>query len=463
METSSIMPQKVSLTLDQAFAYTPIGVFHYRILLLCGFAFMADALEVNLLSFLSTCAGDEWNLSNSEIASLTSSVFFGIVVGSLFWGIIADRYGRKLTFLIVCFVISIGGFASGLAPTYGWLLSIRMIVGFAIGGANIPFDLLAEFLPANSRGGFLVFIEMFWTIGTLYVGGMAWAFLDTGGWRLLTYVTAIPVALTSVISIYYLPESPRWLLMKGRNKEAEDIVRAAALVNGVTMPDFSLVVDDVDGADVKDAEYTELVRTSAYRKVTFPLWTVWAVFGFTYYGLILLVSRIYEVGEDDNNDKDDSDKTCHFDYADIFINSLSEIAGIFFAVSIIDRWGRRRMQQVTYGLSGVAVFFIGTGFGRTAVMIIGGLGRMNIMAASIGTWVMTPELYNTEMRTVGHAAAVSISKFGAFVAPYVVVSDLSVLSVGVIFSICNIIGAIAVSLLPETKGTYCCIFTCSLT
>ena len=63
-----------------------MSYYQIRLLFVCGFAFMADSLEVNLLSFLATCAGDEWSLNNAERAAITGSVFAGVLVGTIFWG-----------------------------------------------------------------------------------------------------------------------------------------------------------------------------------------------------------------------------------------------------------------------------------------------------------------------------------------------------------------------------------------
>lgn len=145
---------------------------------------------------------------------------------------------------IACGVISAGGFLSGAAPNYAALISFRALVGFGIGGANIPFDLLAEFLPSSHRGQFLIYIEYFWTFGSLFVSGLAWASLSRYGWRFLTIMTAIPVTATSLFSVWCLPESPRWLLLKGRISEAEDVVRQAAAVNGIKMVVAAVNSDD---------------------------------------------------------------------------------------------------------------------------------------------------------------------------------------------------------------------------
>lgn len=169
------------LTLDDALEMNPLGRFHYGMLLLCGLAFASDALEVNLLSYLSTCAGSEFDLTPTQEASVSSVVFAGIMLGASFWGAFANAYGRKIAFLISCLIISLGGFITAAAPSYAWLLVIRLVVGFGIGGSPISFDLLAEFMPISHRGMFLMAIEFFWTFGSMFVNGMAWAFLDSAG------------------------------------------------------------------------------------------------------------------------------------------------------------------------------------------------------------------------------------------------------------------------------------------
>lgn len=104
---------------------------------------------MSLLSFVATCAGIDWNLSGSEIASITSIVFAGELFGSMFWGPIADKYGRRVAFILgslhfqscVVFtcqyvgsaVIAVSGFLSGFSPNFTWLLIFRGLVGFGVG------------------------------------------------------------------------------------------------------------------------------------------------------------------------------------------------------------------------------------------------------------------------------------------------------------------------------------------
>jgi putative MFS transporter len=98
-------------------------------------------------------------------------------------------------------LISGAGLASGVSPNYTFLIICRATVGFGVGGAVVPFDLLAEFLPNNHRGKFLIYIEGFWTVGSIFVAGVAWWMLSSGGWRLLTIITAIPVTCATATTV----------------------------------------------------------------------------------------------------------------------------------------------------------------------------------------------------------------------------------------------------------------------
>lgn len=369
-------------TVDSVLETIPVSYFHYRLLVICGLAFMADAMEVSLLSYLSTCAGDEWNLDNAQKAAITSVVFAGEMAGSLFWGPIADKFGRKIAFLLACSLISVGGFLSGASPSYGWLLFFRAVVGFGVGGLNVPFDLLAEFVPVSHRGTFLMNIEYFWTFGSLFVNGVAWGMLSQSGWRALAYITAVPVTVASLACFWFLPESPRWLLINGRKDEAEKILRDVARFSGVDLQAFNLV-NDGESNSTSEGVYIDLVKTPAARRLSFPLWAVWMTFGFTYYGIILLVTRLYTAASTSASGDDGS--TCNFTYSFIFINSCSELVGVFLASIVIDRWGRSRTQTVFYLLAGFSVALMGIKQGVASVTAIAFIGRMGAMAASVSS------------------------------------------------------------------------------
>lgn len=366
--------------MEEALDLNATGVFQFRLFVICGLAFMTDSLGVNLLSFLTTCAAAEWKLSSSAQAILTSVVFVGMVVGSIFWGRFADEFGRKRTLLYSCLLVTIGGFASAIAPSYVCLVLFRAVAGFGIGGASIPFDLLAEFLSSSARSCYLVYMGIFWTLGSMFVAGMAWIVLPVLGWRMLAFVTTVPVLITTALAYTYLPESPRWLLSKDREPEAIRILREAALVNGINLPEFTIAGSMHDTEINRDGSYRDLIRTKAARRITFPLWAIWALFGFTYYGIILFVSRVY-------SNQDDilasGVPKCEFNYAAIFYNAAAEIVSVFISAGLIERLGRVKSQSVFYVIGGLGVLLMGMEFSPGAVLFFSIVARMGINSALV--------------------------------------------------------------------------------
>jgi hypothetical protein len=350
----------------------------------------------------------------------------------------------------------------------------------------------------------------------MFVSGCAWAFLSQQGWRLLAGITVIPISVITLISFWYLPESPRWLMSQGRTEDALEEVEKSYVMNGYSV--YSVVgtnirligeeeyansqknseldpfhpnnvqinplLSDTENsvpssaspitpstthhdnytfpqnddhhtntmhneqhhAATEEVSYWKLIADPALRRITIPLWAVWMLFGFTYYGIILFVSRVYSTSDEDDGTK------CSFDYSAIFINSLSELLGTTLAILLIERIGRVKLQVIFYFLAGLFVALVGVKMSPSGTIAVGFLGRLAVMTASNATWVLTPELYSTEYRTFGHAVCVVNSKIGAFISPYIVISSASIPAVATILGIANGIAALFAYTLPETAG-----------
>jgi MFS family permease len=372
----------------------PITSFHHVLLIICSLSFMTDAIEVNLLSYISPCAGADFNLSEQEQATVVSVVFAGQLIGSLFWGPFADHFGRRTAFFYAALIITLFSFASAFSTNYIMLLLFRGIVGFGVGGCAVPFDILAEFIPTKFRGKYLMYIQYFWTFGSLLIIGIAWGLLSTQGWRVVTFLGAVPVGVCCLLCYVLLPESPRWLVVKGRYDEAESVLKLAAKKCGITLRPFRLQSEDVGNIIPQQAslglsctklcnfsEYYELIRTQKARRISLPLWVIWIIFGFTYYGIILFVNQIYSTSKSSSDSS--SSSGCSFDFQFIFYSSLSEIVATAIVVPCIDRLGRIRTQIVFYLLSGIAVILMSMPFSFYTVFVIGLIGRISISGASV--------------------------------------------------------------------------------
>jgi hypothetical protein len=107
------------------------------------------------------------------------------------------------------------------------------------------------------------------------------------------------------------------------------------------------------------------------RTISFAIWTIWIGFGFTYYGIILLISRIYSMNENNDNDSNDNDDTatCSFEYLPIFVSSISEFIGIALGTCVIDRLGRVNSQFIFYSVTGISVLICAFDLSRYTLLI----------------------------------------------------------------------------------------------
>jgi MFS family permease len=280
----------------------------------------------------------------------------------------------------------------------------------------------------------------------VFVASFAWILLSRGySWRILVYVTAAPVALSSIASILYLPESPRWLVVQGRHKEAQEVIRAACEVNKTPMREFHLLDRPLPDDQAPISEFFK----ASHLRVSVPLWIVSMCFGFCYYGVILFVTVLSTKNEDD----DDGGANCAFDYLSIFVSAISEIVGVTVTIQIIDRWGRVPTEMCMFFLAGVGVALMGITMPFSALMVVSSFARIAEVSVVSAVWVATPELFPTEHRVTGHSVASCMIKIGAFCVPYLVQSTRASRSlIGLVLGGVNMLGFAASWFLPETAS-----------
>lgn len=505
------IPQYYYLPIDDAVEKIGTGPFQYKLLLAAGLCFMSDAMEVLLLSFLSTVLKHEWQLSEPQVDSIVSVVFAGAILGTLVLGRAGDVWGRRPVFLVTAALISVAGVATACCRTYPVLLLMRFWVGFGVGGLTVPFDTLGEFLPGSVRGKNLLGIEFFWTFGTMSVPTLAYLTLDTssvnggGGshWQLFVVLCSVPCFLSACLGLVVVPESPRWLLEQQSSEEdpggdsyaarALEILKSAARANGISqskidqklfppntilvlslnddqaehcitknndnhydkVPDINTTINKASNSNYLTG-FGELFRTPDLSRVTLLLWGTWFGFGFLYYGVILTVSLVF------TNEKTTADDSYNFDYAAIFFTSSAELIGLLVVFCIIDLIGRIPSQTMAYRIGGVSTCLMcllcarridhDFSFYRPTLIALAFLSRGAMMASCCTTWVSTSEMLATEIRSTGHGAANAFCRLGGFVAPYVMTEGNSMGTIGVVALLVALGTAECSVRLPETKG-----------
>lgn len=491
------------LHIDDAIERLGMGRFQYQILLAAGLCFMADAMEVLLLSFLAVILRHEWDLMERQMDTIISVVFAGALTGTLILSPLGDTWGRRPVFAATAGLIAIAGIATAFCQRYPQLLAARFLVGFGVGGLTVPFDTLSEMLPNSCRGRNLLYIEFFWTLGTLSVPLLAYWSLGTGthnesNWQLFVILCSIPCIVSTILGVILVPESPRWLLEHNptdqRRERALKILREAATLNGhedafVLFPPGTRLTAET----VHEKQHPDELRTStvvatgdvniskevliepiglnkynsfwelfspAWRRITFLLWGAWFGLGFLYYGVILEVSMVFTVDGEDVVQDDDANAVATynyiFDYAAIFISASSEVFGLLAVLWTIDSWGRINSQTASYMAGGVACLLLGLGahhgLTRPWMIALAFLSRMAMMAASCTTWVSTSEILPTEIRATGHGTANAMARLGGFLSPYFITEGNPMAFIGVLVFFVAMGTSACSYQLPETAG-----------
>jgi len=217
-----------------------------------------------------------------------------------------------------------------------------------VGGITVPFDVFAEFLPMKSRGQYLNSLNYFWGVGSVLVTAFAYFTLsgEVKHWRLFVFLCAIPSFISAILCWCFIPESPRWLLSQGRGGEAMEILRNMADWNG-RQGVYKEGVVLKDTHEVENSSFAVLL-SAKWRRLTLLLWGVWFGFGFSYNGVVLAITRVFQ---------NDSSKggTVSFNFGSIFVSALAEILGVFISAFTLDRAGRISSQVAYFALAGISV------------------------------------------------------------------------------------------------------------
>ena len=169
-----------------------------------------------------------FQLSNSMIENITTAGLLGAAIGAAFTGRLSDIFGRKKMILSAAIIFVIGAAWSGWAPNAHILMFARLFIGLAIGISSFSVPLyIAEISPSKIRGRLVSLFQLLITIGILvsYLSDLAFANNSNAeSWRPMLYAGIIP-GLILLIGIIFLPETPRWLMSKGREEESRRILK----------------------------------------------------------------------------------------------------------------------------------------------------------------------------------------------------------------------------------------------
>jgi putative MFS transporter len=256
----------------------PLTRAHWTLMIALVVALMIDIMKPASLGFTIPGMISEYHRSKATVSLVPFSALTGTVIGSIVWGAIADIYGRKASILLSA-VMFVGTSICGAMPSLAWNVGMCFMMGAAAGGMlPVTYALLAEMMPSRHRGWALVLVGGLGAVGGYFAASGASAWLQPlFSWRIL-WLLNLPTGLSLIVLGAFIPESARFLLARGRNGEAQQIMlRFGAIAHRAPPAE--------QGTVRKDAALALSGRASAAKLVALSLAAI--CFGLINFGLLL--------------------------------------------------------------------------------------------------------------------------------------------------------------------------------
>jgi MFS transporter, putative metabolite:H+ symporter len=415
--------------------------FHRKAVAVTGFAWTFVAMEILLVGFTVPVFTALWGLSGSFAGWIAASALGGSLVGSVVLGRLSDRIGRRRIFIGSILWYAVFTALTALAWGPEALSAFRFLAGIGLGGMLVVDpSMLAEYLPPQRRGRFLVFLDFFWPVGLLLATGLSWIFLvqvgGSSGWRWLFLAASFP-AFLAFLARLSLPESPYYLARRGRLDEAADVLE------GITGQD--VFPDELEPPEETRSSVRELV-SGRLRSTSALIVLVWIALNISYYGLFLWLPFVLQGEQKFSLDV----------YLLLTLSALSQFPGYAASIWLVERIGRKPTLALFLALGGVsALTFALADSAPVYVAALFFVGFFNLGAWG-AVYPYTSELFPTRVRSSAFGMVEGFGKGAAIGGPYLF-GALIDWTGGTVWSLIFIaavmaLGAIVVLFGRETRG-----------
>ena len=390
----------------------PVSWWHLRARIILGFATFFDAYDLLALTFALPAFVQTWHMSPQQVGFVISSAFAGQFVGALVSGWLAERYGRLFVTNITVAIFSVMSIACALAWDPQSLMAFRFIQGIGLGGeVPIATAYITELARAQGRGRFYISYELVFIVGLVAAGFLGVWMVPALGWQSMFYLGAAPGVLVFFLR-RLLPESPRWLISKGRIAEADAAVTAIerfVVERGTILPPPR---PTARAATPDVTRWGELFE-GRYLRRTLTVWVMWFCCFSTSYGLFSWLPTLYRTVFN-------LPLAQSLNYG--LITQVAGLAGATVCAFTIDRVGRRVWFTTGLLTGGVLMFIVWalSPTTPTVLLVLVSLGSLFLSGVSIGLNLYTPELYPTRIRAAGTSVGGSWQRVAAFLGPIVV-------------------------------------------
>ena len=415
----------------------------------CGLLF---GFDTSIIAGASPFIQSEFSASNFQLEMVVSACVLGALFGALLCGKLSDNLGRKKVLVITGLIFIVGTIVAAIAHSIEYLIIGRFILGFAVGMGSFATPMfIAEIAPASSRGKLVLWNGAFLTGGQVLAFLVDYALTESGSWRWMIFSGIIP-ALILTLGMLVMPESPKWLLTKGKDQLALNILEKIRGNKSMAEHELSLIKST---PNVNRAKFSEL-----FSKKLRPVLFIGLLLGIfqqfmgintvMYYGPHIMK----QIGFSDS-------ATQMFGTLGLGITNF-----VFTVVTLmlIDRLGRRKFLLIGSMIAALSLFtmvFLLSGpiSGATAYLALFCLVTYIIgYCISVGSlfWLMISEIFPLHARGTCMSFVVAVQWGANFLVAASFLTILHALGIAATFSMYGTIALIVFVYVylkvPETKG-----------
>ncbi|MBX9296622.1 MFS transporter [Chromobacterium piscinae] len=417
--------------------------YQWLVLALCFLIVVMDGFDTAAIGYIAPSLIADWGISRPALAPVVSAALFGLAVGAIFAGPLADRFGRRMVLIVS--VLFFGGWnlATAMADSVQTLTAYRFATGLGLGAAmSNGLTLIAEYAPSQRRALLMSVVFCGFPAGAALGGLFASWLIPSHGWRSVLLVGGwAPLAL-SVFLLFWLPESVRYMLLSG--KPMEKVFRTVARVMQDPLQGIQKIVC-MEDKPVTGGSAIGQILSSKYRLGSLMLWLTYFMGLLIFYVLTGWMPLLM---------KDAGFSTSKAALLTALF-PLGGAIGTVIAGWLMDKLNPRRVVMTTFLLTGILLFSVGQvhALGLLSLLIFLAGGTMNAGQTSMG--YLAADFYPTQCRATGMSWMLGFGRFGG-ISGALLGAELMSLQLGFsgFFGLLAIPALIAVLALAVLQGLY---------
>jgi AAHS family 4-hydroxybenzoate transporter-like MFS transporter len=384
----------------------PVGGFQIRLLVTCAAVLFLDGFDTQAMGYVAPALAKEWGLSKAALGPVFSAGLFGLMIGALVFGPVADRVGRKKVIILSTLAFGIGALLTAAVQDMTMLLVIRFLTGLGLGGA-MPnaIAMTSEFNPQRRRATMVMIMFCGFSVGAALGGMLAAGLIPYYGWRSVFIVGGVAPLIMVPILVFKLPESVRFLALHG-NAPARVTELLGQINPTATFASGTHFV-------IQETHLAGLPVSHLFReRRTATTLLLWVVFFMSLLDLYFLSNWLPTVLNDLGASVSEA----------VVIGSMLQVGGVvgtFALGSLIDRFSFRALALVYFG----AVFAVGAigQLSHSAVLVTIAIFAAGfcIVGGQIAANALAAAFYPTSVKATGVGWALGIGRIGSIVGPVV--------------------------------------------